>query len=76
MPSQTLRCFAASRFTYAVALEKLTLYARDYPDDFDFGKLDLDALLHQGLTVTGPDLSGVAEMLADVPGLSVEEEQP
>jgi ribosomal protein L29 len=66
---QTLRYRAATRYTYAQALTVLTEYARGSDADFEAGPLDLAALEHQGLTVTGPDLGQVRKILARIPGL-------
>jgi hypothetical protein len=52
-----------------VALYELVTYARDHVEDFTFGPVDLDALEHQGLAVSGPDLAGVRAELARIPGL-------
>lgn len=71
-PDSTVRYWAASRHTYAVALTALVEYARGHGEDFAAGPLDLGALEHQGLTVSGPDLSGVRAVLAEVPGLAEE----
>jgi hypothetical protein len=69
----TARYRAASRHSYAQALLVLLRYAREHGDDFEFGPLDLAALEHQGLAVTGPDLTGVRQVLSAVPGLEPEE---
>lgn len=76
MASQTVRYYAVSQQAYARALLALTAYARISQDNFAFGPLDLAALDHQGLSVTGSgtDLPRVAETLSTIPGL-VQEEQ-
>jgi len=67
---ETLRFRASSRYSYAVALLSLVHYARDTTGpDFAFGPLALAQLESAGLEVTGPDLSGVAQVLSGVPGL-------
>jgi hypothetical protein len=73
MPSSTERYFASSPRTYARALLELATYARTHKDNFSLGPLDLAALEHQGLTVTGSDLTGVREMLSTIPGLVQEQ---
>ena len=72
-PSQTIRYYATSQHVYARAVLVLVDYARTHQDDFAFGPLYLPVLEHQGLTVTGRDLSGVQETLGKVPGLVQEE---
>ena len=69
MASQTVRYYAVSQQAYARALLELTIYARTHEDNFSAGPLKLDALEHQGLTVTGPDLAGIREVLDKIPGL-------
>ena len=73
MPSSTARYYAASPHSYARALLDLAAYARTHEDGFSYGPLDMAALQHQGLTVTGPDLTGVRELLGKVPGLVQEQ---
>ena len=73
MSSPTDRWFASSRRTYARALLDLATYARTHEDDFSLGPLDVAALDHQGLAVTGPDLTGVREVLGKIPGLTQEQ---
>lgn len=68
--SDTARYFAASRLAYAQALVELAEHARVSTEDFEFGPLDISALEHQGLSVSGPDLSGVRELLGKIPGLA------
>jgi len=65
----TLRYRAVMRLAYSVALLRLMEYARSGREEFKFGPVDLDALEDQGLVVSGPDLSGVLTILADIPGL-------
>ena len=75
MPGSTDRWYSpdGSHRVYARALLELATYARTHKDDFSLGPLDLSALEHQGLIVTGPDLTGVREMLSTIPGLVQEE---
>lgn len=79
MPSadQTARYYATSPQAYARALLELTAYARVSQDNFAFGPLDLAALEHQGLTVTGSstDLARVRETLSRIAGLAEHGEQ-
>ena len=72
---QTVRYYATSQQVYARAVMALVTYARTHQEDFTIGALDLAAMEHQGLTVTGPDLSGVQETLSKVPGLVSQDEQ-
>ena len=72
MTDSTARYRAESRHVYARALVALAEHARDSTDDFVFGPLDLSALEHQGLAVSGPDLTAVREALSAVPGLAEE----
>ena len=67
---KTLRFRADMPLAYATAVIRLVEYARESNDDFEFGPLELAALKHTGLVVTGPDLNGVAELLAGIPGLA------
>jgi hypothetical protein len=79
MPSYTDRWYSpgGSHRVYAQALLELAIYAREHADNFTVGPpLDVAALEHQGLTVTGPDLAGVREMLSKIPGLTQEEVSP
>ena len=70
MTDQTLRFRSATRIPYAWALIALVRHARDYPDpDFEFGPLDLDALTTSGLTISGPDLAAVSDVIRQVAGL-------
>ncbi len=55
---------------YAAALLALIRHARDSTDDFSFGPLRLADLDRDGLTVTGPDLSGPLLALSTIPGLA------
>ena len=73
MPGSTIRWFAASGYPYACALAELTIYAREHSEDFTLGPLDLGALEHQGLAVSGPDLAGVTRLLDGIPGLTREQ---
>ena len=75
MPDSTVRWFAASRIVYARALLELVTYAREHLfEDFSVGPLDLAALEHQGLAVSGSDLAGVQSLLDGIPGLTQEGE--
>lgn len=69
MPDSTLRYFAESRIVYARALIDLAEYARGSADDFEVSPASVVAMEHQGLAVSGPDLSGVREVLGKIPGL-------
>jgi len=69
VPDSTVRYRAATRYAYAQALTALVTYAREHDEDFAAGPLDLSALEHQGLVVTGPDLSGVQAVLGKIHGL-------
>lgn len=66
---ETLRFRGDMPMAYAQALVKLTRYAREHDDEFDFGPLDLASMRRSGLVVSGPDLSGVAAVLSGIPGL-------
>lgn len=65
----TVRYRASSRYTYARALLELVTFARAHAIDFEFGPLDLAALEHNGLAISGPDLSPVEAVLRNIPGL-------
>ncbi len=54
----------------AAAVAAVLRYARDTKDDFSFGPLRLDELERDGLEIGGPDLAGVMQVLAAVPGLA------
>jgi hypothetical protein len=70
MPDHTVRYRASARIVYALALVALFQHARDHHDpDFAFGPLDLEQLENEGLTVSGPDLQAVRQVMAGVPGL-------
>lgn len=69
MAETTVRYRAGSRFTYAMALFELVIYARASKDDFAFGPTKLDMLERNGLTISGPDLTGVRMILAKIPDL-------
>ena len=78
MASQTIRWYSpsGSHRVYLQAVLELVAYARGRQEDFSFGPLYLPALEHQGLAVTGADLSGVRETLDKITGLvQVQEEQ-
>lgn len=67
---KTIRYRALTRVSYAHAYIAVIVYARDHPEpDFAFGPLDLSAVEQSGLVLSGPDLEGVVEVLAKVPGL-------
>lgn len=68
----TLRFRASSRLAYGQALVALAEHARGSVDDFEFGPMDLSALEHQGLLVTGPKLAVVRAVLAKIPGITEE----
>lgn len=74
--SESIRYHAASRYTYAVAISRLLDLARwqDGPG-FQFGPVRLADLEQNGLEVTGTDLSGVSDVLRQVPGLARIESQ-
>lgn len=71
----TLRYRSSSQLAYSVALLLLLEYARKSGDVFEYGPLLADSgqnlrlLEEQGLTICGPDVSGAAKILAEVPGL-------
>lgn len=67
---RTLRYRADMPLAYAQAVIALVEHARNSKDEFEFGPLELAALKHTGLVVTGPDLNGVAGLLAGIPGLA------
>ena len=68
--ASSLRYRASGHIPYALALVALVRHARTHPHpDFQFGPLDLRALDHQGLVISGPDLSAVSEVMSEVPGL-------
>ena len=69
VPDQTARYFAASRYPYALAVCELAEYARGSTDDFEVSPASVDAMEHQGLAVSGPDLAGVRAVLEKIPGL-------
>lgn len=70
MADTTVRYRALSRVSYAHAFLAVIDYAREHPEpDFAFGPLDLSAVEQSGLLLSGPDLQGVVEVLAKVPGL-------
>lgn len=52
------------------AVLRLTRHARESNDDFTFGPVSITALLRDGLTLTGPDLTDPLAILAAVPGLA------
>lgn len=54
----------------AAALVAVLRHARDSADEFTFGPLSLADLERDGLDIGGPDLSGVMQVLALVPGLA------
>lgn len=66
---ETLRFRGDMPLAYGQAIIALTAYAREHPEEFEFGPLDLAAMRRSGLVVTGPDLEGVTEVLAGIPGL-------
>jgi hypothetical protein len=67
----TIRYRATTNIPYAMGIVELFRYARAHPvPDFTFGPFDLKALESQGLLVSGPDLTGVADLLEGVPGLA------
>jgi len=72
---QTARWFAADRKAYAWALLDLADLARSSTIDFSAGPMGLDVMEHQGLSVTGKDLTRVRELLGRVPGLTEHSEQ-
>jgi hypothetical protein len=78
--SQTRRWFADSSVSYALAAIALVEYARAHRGEhFEFGPLDTEAMRAGGLTVSGENLDGIAEVLAAIPGLAEvngEEEAP
>lgn len=66
----TLRYRGLYRLAYARALLALVELAREQPRPaFSFGPLQLSSLEQQGLTVSGPDLSGVEAALSSIHGL-------
>jgi hypothetical protein len=72
---QTRRFFAApgldTTVVYTAALLRLLEYARGHPHaEFVFGPVDAAAARAGGLVLSGADLAGPAEMLADLPGLA------
>ena len=69
MADQVLRYRALTRYTYARALLSLLAYARASQDDFYFGPSSPTAMETSGLEIHGADLTGVAEVLGNVPGL-------
>lgn len=66
---QTIRFRGDMPLAYAYAVILLTEHARTSGEEFDFGPLDQAAMRRSGLVVTGPDLTGVTEVLAGLPGL-------
>lgn len=71
---RTLRYRAVMNLAYSVALLHLLEYARESREDFEYGPMDLNAIEDQGLTVSGPRLSGVMKVLEGIPGLYLSEE--
>ena len=69
MSDRTIRYRAATTIPYARAVVALTEYARTSGLDFEFGPMDLEAMVLSGLAVTGPDLDELARFLNQVPGL-------
>lgn len=73
MADVTQRFRAATSIPYVQAMAVLLEYARGHPaDDFACGPLNVGGLMHNGLTLTGPE--AVTERLTDllereVPGL-------
>jgi hypothetical protein len=69
----TRRFRAGSSIPYAQAVRVLVDYARAAASSFDFGNISsVPALLHNGLTVSGPEVvvGEVARLLErEVPGL-------
>lgn len=66
----TRRWFADSSVSYALAAIRLIEYARAHKEQhFEFGPMDAEAMRESGLTVSGPDLDGIAELLDGIPGL-------
>lgn len=66
----TLRYRALQRYSYARALLALVETARTWEGPaFRITPMNLAAMERNGLTVSGPDLSGVEAALASVPGL-------
>jgi hypothetical protein len=71
---QTARWFAADRKAYVWALLDLADLARTSTLDFSAGPMGLAAMEHQGLTVTGADLTAVREVLGKIAGLAEHDE--
>jgi hypothetical protein len=69
MSDSTIRYRAASRYAYSRAVLALAEYARAHGEDFEVSPRSVDAMEHQGLAVTGPDLDGVRAVLDADPGL-------
>jgi len=55
---------------YAVALTRLVRHARESSDDFSFGPVRVADCIRDGLTLTGPDLTGPVGVLAAITGLA------
>lgn len=70
----TFRYRAASRTSYALAVLELIEYAYRSGAEFDFGPLVLEALLDQGLLVSGSDLEEARAILEKIPGLHLSDE--
>ena len=46
-------------------------FVRTHPHlRFSFGPLSLDALVRDGILLRGPEISGAADVLAEIPGLA------
>jgi hypothetical protein len=69
MPDQTRRYYADTSLSYALAAIALFEYARTHRGEFVFGPMDVEAMKQAGLTISGPDLAGPAEVLSGVLGL-------
>jgi len=66
----TRRYRAAETVSYAQAVIAAVEYARAHPDEeFYLGPLDLSQVEDWGLSVSGPKLEGITDLLEGVPGL-------
>jgi hypothetical protein len=65
----TLRWYAASRYSYALALRALASYAREHGEDFAVYPASVAGMERAGLSVSGPDLAGVSAALREISGL-------
>jgi hypothetical protein len=76
VPDSTVRYYAESRYACSRAVLALAEYARSHGDDFEVSPRTAAAMEHQGLAVSGPDLTGVTALLDGLEGLTRQEPPP